>query len=109
MSERKALADWMRRWSNDLINEVVAEKLHRAADLLDPPARGRTKRVRIAVAMTAAERFCAAAHSDDDDAKSRAVAEEGVWGSGDPDPIRVSFVEALVPLPEETTVEGEVS
>lgn len=105
MSERKALADWMRRWVADGNCPMDRQDLLRAADILDPPARGRTKRVKLAVAMGAdGEWYGVGAGTWDDEA-----AADGARAGSPATKPRVSFVVADVPLPEETTVEGEVS
>lgn len=106
MSERKELAARLREMVAGAIAGGTGFKLNdlaRAADLLDPPARGRTVRVRIAVATNADGQWsaCGMQNLSDEDAKYAAC--EGVDGIEE-----VSWVTANVPLPEETTVEGMV-
>ena len=108
MSERKELAERLRETAADMeccewSNEEVS-RVRRAADLFDPPAQGRTVRVRA----------CCAVDADGDwnicgwkgaknEAAMRDIACDMVK-----DGERVTWIEASVPLPEETTVEGEV-
>ena len=110
MSERKELAAWLRDWASHSYNEVVEEKFLRAADLLDPPAQGRTVRVRLCVAVNADGEWDCYGYGnsdgpfmDSDDHPWSDRAAESI-GTG----CRGVWIEADVPLPEETTVEGEV-
>lgn len=104
MSERKALADWMRRWVADGNCPMDRQDLLRAADILDPPARGRTVRVRIAVAVGAKGEWYALSGDGWSDADRVEAARDGSLV----DDTSIVWIECDVPLPEETTVEGEV-
>lgn len=69
-------------------------------------------RVRIAVAVDYDGNWHACASSDQRESESSDLAVDAVPGAADACDIRVSFVEADVPMPEpqpETTIEGTVS
>ena len=116
MSERKELAARLRAVAESMERDSPAwdtDDLRAAADLLDPPARGRTVRVRACVAVTRADTFHVSADSGDCDAQSAAYALECAWRQEDEDagtPAQIRWIEADVPAWEAPpTVEGEVS
>lgn len=111
MSERKQVAeelrnvsDWFRRNGHP---DTAALVIDRAVKLLDPPARGRTVRVRACVAVDPKGAWNVVGWSSvqsDHEKTARGLALEGV-GDGE----RISWIECDVPLPDETAVEGEVA
>ncbi len=106
MSERKELAARLRATAREFLvgmGTPHADVL-RAADLLDPPARGRTVRVRIAVAVGAKGEWYALSGDGWSDADRVEAARDGSLV----DDTSIVWIECDVPLPEETTVEGEV-
>ena len=110
MSERMTAAE-RKRVAEALRDGVgcTRDLLRLAADLIDPPEPPGTVRVRVACVVRADGVWCAEGHSQQTDAESRQIAEEGVWSevAGDP---RLTWVEALVPLPAPpATVEGSVA
>lgn len=106
MSERKELAKRLRHLA---AGEPADSLFLRAADLLDPPAPGRTVRVRICVAVNAdGEWDCYGygnangpfMNSDDHPWVDRAAESIGTGCSG-------VWIEATVPLPESPTIEAD--
>lgn len=111
MSERKELAARLRSWSATRGGSSIGDDIARAVDLIDPPAQGRTVRVRLCVAVNAEGEWDCYGYGnsdgpfmDSDDHPWADRAAESI-GTG----CRGVWIEADVPLPEETTVEGEVT
>lgn len=114
MSERKELAARLRHVAKVFFADGASAYgyLRAAADLLDPPAQGRTVRVRVVCAVTRGGTFSAHGDSGMVDPAVIAIALDGAWRDEDDvagTPAQIRWVEAEVPAWEPPpTVEGTV-